>query len=141
MGRSTRGGTEGKPSEKGVAPSRGMGALVDVTRIEGSLVRKGKYTLWHRIELEGGGGALICGVGYFPDSQDIKGHVAANKELAESLAFFSSNEDMVVFGGDLNAHTGANNDPTPPDKAGDMLLETARIADMTVINAVEGVLD
>jgi hypothetical protein len=132
------GGKEGKPSEKGGAPSRGMGALVDVTKIEGSLVRQGKYTLWHRIELEGGGGALICGVGYFPDSQDLRGHAAANKELAESLAFFSSNGDMVVFGGDLNAHTGANGDLTPADKAGDMLLETARTADMTVVNAVAG---
>lgn len=132
------GGKEGKPSEKGGAPSRGMGALVDVTKIEGSLVRQGKYTLWHRIELEGGGGALICGVGYFPDSQDLRGHAAANKELAESLAFFSLNGDVVVFGGDLNAHTGANGDLTPPDKAGDMLLETARAADMTVVNAVAG---
>jgi hypothetical protein len=101
-------------------------------------VRKGKYTLWHRIELEGVDGALICGVGYFPDSQDIKGHAAANKELAEALAFFSSSGDKVVFGGDLNAHTGANGDSTPPDEVGDMLLETARTADMTVINAVEG---
>ena len=132
------GGKEGKPSEKGGAPSMGMGALVDVTKIEGSLVRQGKYTLWHRIELEGGGGALICGVGYFPDSQDLRGHAAANKELAESLAFFSLNGDVVVFGGDLNAHTGANGDLTPPDKAGDMLLETARAADMTVVNAVAG---
>jgi hypothetical protein len=115
-----------------------MGALVDVTKVEGSLVRTGKYTLWHRIELEGGGGALVCGVGYFPDSRDIKGHTAANKELAESLAFFSSNGDMVVFGGDLNAHTGANGDRTPPDKAGDMLQETARVADMTIINTVAG---
>ena len=92
-----------------------MGALVDTTKVEGSLVRKGKYTLWHRIELDGDGGALICGVGYFPDAKDVKGHAAANKELAESLAFFSYNGDMVVFGGDLNAHTGANGDLTPPD--------------------------
>ena len=42
------GGTEGKPPEKGGAPSRGMGAFVDITKIEGSLVRKGEYTLWHR---------------------------------------------------------------------------------------------
>jgi hypothetical protein len=132
------GGTEGKPTEKGGAPPRGMGALVDVTKVEGSLVRKGKYTLWHRIELEADGGALVCGVGYFPDAKDVKGHTAANKELAESLAFFSSNGDMVVFGGDLNAHTGANGDLTPPDKAGDMLLETARAADMTIINTMAG---
>jgi hypothetical protein len=132
------GGKEGKLSEKGVAPSRGMGAFVDVTKVEGSLVRKGKYTLWHRIELEGGKGALVCGVGYFPDSQDVKGHAAANKELAEALAFFSSKDDMVVFGGDLNAHTGANGDLTPPDKAGKLLLETARSADMTVINTMAG---
>jgi hypothetical protein len=132
------GGTEGKPSEKGGAPSRGMGALVDMTKAEGSLVRKGKYTLWHRIELEGDGGTLICGVGYFPDARNVKGHVAANKELAEALAFFNSNGDMVVFGGDLNAHTGANGDLTPPDKAGDMLLDTAKVADMVVINTVAG---
>jgi hypothetical protein len=132
------GGTEGKPSEKGGAPSRGMGVFVDVTKAEGSLVRQGKYTLWHRIELEGEGGALICGVGYFPDSQDVKGHSAANKELSEALAFFNCNGDMVVFGGDLNAHTGANGDLTPPDKAGEMMLETARLADMVVINTLEG---
>ena len=132
------GGTEGKPSEKGGAPTRGMGALVDVTKAEGSLVRTGKYTLWHRIELEGRGRALICGVGYFPDASDIKGHTAANKELAEALAFFRATGDMVVFGGDLNAHTGANGDLTPPDRAGEMMLETAMAADMTVINRVAG---
>jgi hypothetical protein len=132
------GGTEGKPSEKGGAPSRGMGAFVDMTKVEGSLVRTGKYTLWHRIELEREGGALICGVGYFPDAQDVKGHMAANKELTEALAFFNSNGDMVVFGGDLNAHTGSNGDLTPLDKAGDMLLETARVSDMVVINTVAG---
>ena len=132
------GGTEGKPSEKGGAPSRGMGAFVDITKIEGSLVRKGEYTLWHRIELEGDFGALICGVGYFPDAQDTKGHAAANKELAESLAFFSCNGEMTVFGGDLNAHIGANGDLTPPDSAGDMMLETASAAGMTIINTLEG---
>ena len=27
---------------------------------------------------------MVCGVGYFPGVQDVKGHAAANKELTEN---------------------------------------------------------
>ena len=131
-------GTEGKPSEKGASPSRGMGAFIDTTVVEASLVRTDKYAVWHRIELEGGV-ALVVGVGYFPNAQDIKGHERANVDLREALAYFNSQGVHVVFGGDLNAHTGANGDTSPVDAAGRMILESARLSDMVVVNTMPGV--
>ena len=38
------GGAEGKPSEKGGKPSRGLGAFIDSSKVEGSLIHTGKYT-------------------------------------------------------------------------------------------------
>jgi len=77
------------------------------------------------------------GVGYFPDAQDTEGHVKANKEL---LACLRKYRDLghVVFGGDLNAHTGLNGDSTPVDAAGIMLMETVNDSDMLLINAMAG---
>jgi hypothetical protein len=133
-------GPEGRPTEKGVGPSRGIGALIDTSRVKASIVRQGKYTIWHRIELvEGSSNApLAIGTGYFPKAQDVEGHTAANLELATELAYFREAGYQVVFGGDLNAHTGANGDTTRPDKAGAMLLETVRLADMMMVNTMPG---
>ena len=67
-------GIEGKPTDKGKPPARGMGAFVDTSRVRASLVKTGKYTMWHRIELEGAEGPLNVGLGYFPNAQDKTGH-------------------------------------------------------------------
>ena len=134
-------GTEGKP-KSGSGPTRGMGALIDRTAVKASIVETGTYTLWHRVETttpaQGGDGRpLFVGVGYFPDSQDTKGHAKANKEL---LACLRKYRDLghVVFGGDLNAHTGLNGDDTHVDDAGTMLMETVNDAGMLLINAMAG---
>jgi hypothetical protein len=135
-------GTEGKP-KAGSGPSRGMGALIDRTAIKASIVETGTYVLWHRVETtspaEGGVSLpLFVGVGYFPDAQDTSGHTKANKELLTGLRKY---RDLghVVFGGDLNAHTGLNGDTTPVDAAGVMLLETVADSGMLLVNAMGGV--
>jgi hypothetical protein len=132
-------GAEGRPTEKcGGVVSRGVGALVNTHLAEASVIRTGKYTLWHRLEREGGGQPLAVGTGYFPNAQDLKGHTAANKELCADFAYLTELGYMVVFGGDLNAHIGANGDTTPTDAAGRMLLETVDFAGMTMVNTMPG---
>jgi hypothetical protein len=120
-------GSEGKP-KAGSGPSRGMGAFVDHTTIKASVVETGTFVVWHRVEtapsVEGGESRpLFVGVGYFPHAQDTKGHGRANKELAAGLRKYRD-IGHVVFGGDLNAHTGLNGDHSPVDEAGIMLLKT-----------------
>ena len=116
-----------------------MGALIDRTSINANIVETGTYTMWHRIETDGDDSLpLFVGVGYFPDSQDTKGHAKANEELAACLRKY---RDLghVVFGGDLNAHTGLNGDCTPVDDAGLMLLQTVDDTGMLLINAMQGI--
>ena len=55
-------GPEGKPNAKGGGPSKGVGTFIDITKIKGSIIDTGKYTLWHRIELEGCK-AMVMGTG------------------------------------------------------------------------------
>jgi hypothetical protein len=131
-------GTEGKPSEKGHNPSRGMGAFIDRTRSKASLVKVGTFMLWHRIEL-GKGDSMVVGNGYFPNAQDTVGHRKANEELLESLTHFKGGSDLIIFGGDLNAHTASNGDTTEIDEAGKMLLDTVERADMVLVNSMDGI--
>lgn len=132
-------GTEGKPTAKGAPPARGMGAFMDVSKVEASVVRVGKYTMWHRIELDGDRrGPLVVGVGYFPSAQDIAGHKMANEELREMLAYFGKMSELVVFGGDLNAHTGAKGCSMSVDEAGTMLTATMDSAGMLMVNSMAG---
>jgi len=135
-------GTEGKP-KVGSGPSRGMGVFIDRTNIKASIVETGTYTLWHRVETTGpaGGGTslpLFVGVGYFPDAQDIAGHRKANTELLAGLRKYQD-KGHVVFGGDLNSHTGLNGDTTPVDDAGVRLLETVTDSGMLLVNAMGGI--
>lgn len=128
-------GPEGRPNNRGEGPARGLGALTDRRQITASRLDMGKYTQWDRIETTGAK-PLVVGTGYFPQAQDTAGHRAANNELLQFLNEFRLQGYDIVFGGDLNAHMGANGDPTPPDKAGDMLQETAEYADMIILNTV-----
>ena len=134
-------GTEGKPKSS-CGPTRGMGAFIDRNAIKASNVETGKYTVWHRIETaptdDGDNLPIFVGVGYFPDSQDTQGHSRANKELRNCLRKY---RDLghVVFGGDLNAHTGLNGDEMPVDEAGLMLMDTVNDTGMLMVNAMEGV--
>jgi len=134
-------GTEGRP-KSGSGPSRGMGAFINRKEINATVVETGVYTHWHRIETLPGKGEvdntpLFIGVGYFPDSKDVKGHTKANKELAACLRKYSP-LGHVVFGGDLNAHTSMNGDKSPSDDAGAMLMRTVIDTDMLVVNAMDG---
>ena len=128
-------GSEGRPKSHHGA-TRGMGALIATASIKASVVETGKYTLWHRVEMVAG--PLFVGVGYFPDSQDVTGHKKANAELDTCLRKYSG-LGHVVFGGDLNAHTGLNGDNTPVDKAGLMLLKTVNDTGMLLVNAMGGI--
>ena len=131
-------GQEEGPSEHGSAPTRGVGAFVDTMRTGASVVRSGKCTLWHRIEVADGAKPLVVGVGYFPHAKDVQGHLEAHKELSADLAFFREKGYRTVFGGDMNAHVGANGDVTPTDTAGLMLLETMQWSDMVLVNTMPG---
>jgi hypothetical protein len=131
-------GTEGCPSERGAGPSRGMGAFVDKRKAEASLIRTDKYAVWHRLSVPEGDDPLVVGVGYFPNAQDVRGHEEANAELSVALAYFREQGLRVIFGGDLNAHIGANGDLTPPDRAGRILLETVEFSDMMLVNTMPG---
>ena len=130
-------GPEGKPTDRGTHPSRGVGAFINQRRLKASVVAKGKYTLWHRLEIKGGV-PLVVGVGYFPGAQDYKGHVEANDELRSRLEVFRREGYHVVFGGDLNAHIGSNGDDTPTDRAGRLLLETTEVMGMVMVNTMDG---
>jgi hypothetical protein len=132
-------GSEGSPSEKGgTGIARGMGAFIDTHLTKASVIRTGKFAIWHRLELKGVGKPLAVGTAYFPKAQDVKGHVAANKELCADFAYLAEQGYRVVLGGDLNAHTGANGDDTPTDAAGRMLLETLEWANMIMVNTMPG---
>ena len=129
-------GPEGKPNWRGEGPKRGTGAFINTEAINASMVDKGKYTVWHRVEVGAGGAPLVVGTGYFPQATDVVGQRAANDELFEFVARFRREGYNVVFGGDLNAHIGANGDRMPTDTAGAMMQETAELMDMVVVNTV-----
>ena len=78
------------------------------------------------------------GTGYWPDAQDLEGHRAANLEFCEDVAYLRAQGYSLMYGGDLNAHTGSNFDRTPKDKAGKMLMETVDFSDMVLLNTVPG---
>lgn len=127
-------GTESGPTETGGKPFGGRGAFIDKTKTKSSIIRSGKYTLWHRIELQGEHGHMVAGTGYFPNAQDLIGHAEANTELLSALQHFLGLGSHVVFGGDLNAHLGANGDLCEFDNAGLMLLATAKATGMEIVN-------
>ena len=127
-------GRECGPTEKGGKPHGGRGAFTDKTKTKASVVRSGHYNIWHRIELDKG--HMIAGTGYWPKAQDTIGHRQANDELTADLEYFDSIGSLVVFGGDLNCHIGANGDLTPIDKAGEMLKDTAERGGLLIVNTM-----
>jgi hypothetical protein len=116
-----------------------VGAFVDTTKVVGSLIRTDKYTVWHRVETLGGENPIVVGVGYWPKSTDVQGHIEANRELSISLALFREQNYRVIFGGDLNAHTGAGKDNMPQDTAGTLMLQTAAYAGMVLVHTMPGI--
>jgi hypothetical protein len=61
--------------------ARGIGAFTSSEQAKASVIRKGKYALWHRLDVQERGKDLAVGTAYFPNSQDIEGHTNANEEL------------------------------------------------------------
>ena len=129
-------GAEGKPPR----PAGGLGAFIDTTTCKGSVVKVGKYVLWHRVELgqvkaaAHAHSALYLGVCYFPQSTDTKGHKAANAEVAADMLHFKALGHVAV-GGDMNAHTKSNHDEQPWDEAGRMLVATLEETGMLLVNS------
>jgi hypothetical protein len=79
-------GAEGKPSERGNGPSRELGAIIDTSLVEASMVRTGTYAVWHRLETNDSNGTIIVETGHFPTAKDARGHDEANKELTHTFA-------------------------------------------------------
>lgn len=131
MGRRAR----GQAFREGGLPKQGIGAFAAIDKITNSLIGASKHTMWHRIELVGCK-PLAVGTGYFPQAPDMRGHREANDELFEFTARYRTEGYLVVFGGDLNAHTEANECPMRPDPAGDMLRDTAACADLVIVNTM-----
>jgi exonuclease III len=131
-------GTETSPSEEGsgVHVARGIGALTNSEQVKASVIRKGKYTLWHRLDVQEGGKDLAVGTAYFPNAQDIEGHTNANEELRGDFNALSNLGYSMVLGGDFNAHTGSNGDTRPTDKAGNMFLSSIEDAGMILVNTM-----
>ena len=132
-------GPEGRPTEEGGGPSRGVGAFVATGKAEASVIRSGTYSVWHRMEVVGEGAKpLAIGTGHWPTAHDIKGHEKANRELAADITCLREQGYSLVYGGDLNAHTGSNFDTMPVDEAGRMMLETADWGGLLVVNRIPG---
>ena len=105
----TGGRGRGKPSAEGTdVITGGVGCFVDTTRAESSMIRENKYAIWHRLEVTEGQAPLAVGTVYFPQAQDVPGHVEAHKALCGDLAYLIAHGYRVLLGGDFNAHTGAN---------------------------------
>ena len=130
-------GTETSPSEEGgVRVARGIGAFTNSEKTKASIIRKGKYTLWHRLDVQGVTN-LAVGTAYFPKAQDVSGHAMANEELRGDFNALSNMGYSMVVGGDFNAHTGSNGDKTPIDKAGNMFLSLIEDAGMVLVNTTD----
>lgn len=131
-------GTETSPSEEGngVRVARGIGAFTNSEQTKTSIIRKGKYTLWHRLDVQGDNN-LAVGTAYFPNAQDIDGHTKANEELRGDFNALSNMGYSMVVGGDFNAHTGSNGDKRPTDAAGNMFLSSIEDAGMVLVNTTD----
>ena len=97
-------GTETSPSEEGngVRVARGIGAFTNSEQTKTSIIRKGKYTLWHRLDVQGDNN-LAVGTAYFPNAQDIDGHTKANEELRGDFNALSNMGYSMV----ISTHTRA----------------------------------
>ena len=91
-------GVEGKPTALGYGPQGGVGAFVDKERVKSSVVSSGSFTIWHRMELEGGT-PLVVGTGYFPQASDLQGHRRANSELLDFVRGFRAQGPWWRLGG------------------------------------------
>ena len=126
-------GSEHLPSAGAGYPPRGMGAFLNRKDCKASLVYKGKYVMWHRIELPTHQ-PLFVGLVYFPDAKLLADHSLANAELCESASPFLD-QGHVILGGDFNAHTGANGDHRH-DAAGQLLEESLAFLGLTMVNKI-----
>ena len=61
-------GMETSPPEEGsgVHVARGIGALTNSEKVKASVIRKGKYTLWHRLDVKEEGKNLAVGTSLLP---------------------------------------------------------------------------
>jgi hypothetical protein len=133
-------GTQEKKENRnygGGNPDGGVGAFTDTTRCKASVVRIGKYSMWHRVELDLMGEPLYLAACYFPQAKDKKWQAAANEELAVDILYYKT-MGHVIIGGDMNAHTGSNFDTLSTDTAGQLLLATLMDTGMLLINTMGG---
>ena len=128
-------GKENTPGWHDKFPPRGIGALTHKLKCKASLVHKGKFSMWQRIERRGGDPIFLC-VAYYPKSTDTKGHRTANKEVLDQVQEYLRVGE-VIFMGDCNAHTGANGDKSPKVTAGRLLEDMLKSVSLTMVNKLE----
>jgi hypothetical protein len=128
---------EKQPAPGATHASGGLGAFIDRGKCKASLVHTGKYTAWHRVELNAAK-PLFVGSALYPHCRDMAGHREANAEMLDYVASLGPGS-LVVYGGDLNCHTGANGDGTAVDSAGKMFLDTTRKVGLHVLNFLPAV--
>jgi hypothetical protein len=130
-------GKEGTPLLRGGNPDGGVGAFTDITRCKASVDRVGKYSMWHRVELDFMEEPLYLATCYFPQAKDAKRQAAANEELAVDVLYYKT-MGHVIIGGDMNAHTGSNFDTSPIDAAGRLFLATLMDTGTLLVNTMGG---
>jgi hypothetical protein len=125
-------GVENRPSPSQPHPPGGIGGLVS-RDVSHSTVASSKYSVWARLEMEGGVPIFICEC-YFPHSAQTRQHRAAWREISERAKEYGEVGHVVVMG-DFNAHTGINGGIT--DAAGRMLTRNAAQLDLTILNGTD----
>ena len=121
--------TENRPSDAHTHPPGGTGMLVS-RDVSHSVVAASKYSVWARLEIEGGVPIFIC-ESYFPHSSKLRKQRAAWREIAARAREFQEIGYVIVMG-DFNAHIGINGGKT--DSAGRLLLRQADMIGLTILN-------
>ena len=125
-------GVDNRPSSAHPHPPGGIGSLVS-RDVSHSTVASGKYSVWTRLEFEGGVPDFICEC-YFPHSGKVRQHRAAWREVSARASEYGEVGHVVVMG-DFNAHIGVNGGST--DTAGRMMLRWTRQLDLHILNGTD----
>jgi len=116
----------------GLWPPGGIVAVVS-RGVSHSIVAAEKYSVWTRLELEGGNPVFI-GECYFPHSTNVRKHRLGWIEVSYRAREYAEVGHVVLMG-DFNAHVGLHGDTT--DAAGRMLLRHAKELNLRVLNGTD----
>jgi len=125
-------GVENRPKSTQPHPPGGIG-MVASREVKYGIVGSGKYSVWARMELEGGAPVFV-GECYFPHSAKTRLHREAWKEVVERVREYSEVGHVVLMG-DFNAHAGLNGGSS--DATGRMLLSRSKELGLVVLNGTD----